>query len=152
MNKSKTAEREKDERKRSLSVSSSGYPDSGGESDSRDKEKDKKVRKNSVFGNLFKKKTKKSSKDEDAVREEGSLEVQINPTSEPLRQASAKEIDSLRNDWANPIQLETDQVMNSGNERPGLGANDERSENALKHTTTDVSNWKDLVTFTSEYR
>ena len=58
-----TSESEKDERKRSHSNGSSGLSEYGGE-----KERHRKGRKNSVFGNLFKKRTKKS-KDEDSSQD-----------------------------------------------------------------------------------
>jgi hypothetical protein len=70
-----TYDQEKEDRKRSQSNSSVGAPEFGGESDVRERERDRKGRKNSVFGNLFKKKTKKSSKDEDAPHEQEVVEA-----------------------------------------------------------------------------
>ena len=60
------------DRKRSLSSSSSTASDLGTELDAREKDiNNKKGKKTSMFGNLFKKRPKKSSKDEEGVAEDG---------------------------------------------------------------------------------
>jgi hypothetical protein len=77
--------------------------------DTREKEKDKKGRKNSVFGNLFKKKQKKPSKDEDIPREQEATEKKgsISAAAAAAASASATQAeandseDLLRKDWTN---------------------------------------------------
>jgi len=54
---------------------SSGATDSGTESDTREKENTKKGKKNSVFGNLFRKRSRKLSKDEDVNRDDDVVET-----------------------------------------------------------------------------
>ena len=106
--KSNSIDREKEDGKRSLSIGSTGYPDANAELDTREKEKDKKGRKNSVFGNLFKKKQKKLSKDEDISRELEATEKKgststaaATATAATQAEAEANESeDLLRNDWA----------------------------------------------------
>jgi hypothetical protein len=90
-------DREKEDGKRSLSISSTGYPDTSAELDIREREKDKKGRKNSVFGNLFKKKQKKSSRDEDNSREQEAKERK-NSIPAVHKEANESE-DLLRSDW-----------------------------------------------------
>ena len=97
-------DREREDRKRSLSVSSAS--ESVADSDPREKERDKKGRKNSVFGNLFKKRTKKPSKDEEArdldARETKSPKLEA-PTT---RAAAGDDKDSLRRDWTRLVSRE----------------------------------------------
>jgi len=57
-----------------LSVSS-GATDSGAESDTRERENTKKGKKSSVFGNLFRKRSRKPSKDEDVNRDDDVVET-----------------------------------------------------------------------------
>ena len=52
-------------------MSSSITSEAGAELETREKELNKKGRKNSVFGNLFKKRSKKSSKEDEGTAEEG---------------------------------------------------------------------------------
>src|SRR5579859_3904745 len=88
--------RERDDRKRSLSVSSAGYTESAGDLD-KDKERDKRGRKNSVFGNLFKKKAKKSSKDEDIVRDDEQADSRSSQSAlSPVQAQHGDGQDSLR--------------------------------------------------------
>lgn len=57
----------------------------------RDKDRDKKGRKNSVFGNLFRKKSRKSSKDEDAGREEDATEPKGSISSDVIVEKEVNE-------------------------------------------------------------
>lgn len=62
-------------------MSSSITSDSGGELDAREKELNKKGKKSSVFGNLFKKRSKKSSKEDEVTAEEGAADEKFAPVS-----------------------------------------------------------------------
>jgi hypothetical protein len=116
-------DREKEDSKRSLSISSTGYPDTNAELDIREREKDKKGRKNSVFGNLFKKKQKKSSRDEDNSREQDAKERK---SSIPAvhREANDSE-DLLRNDWTtvHATEIEGNKQSSAINQIRGFPAN-----------------------------
>ena len=57
----------------------------------REKDRDKKGRKNSVFGNLFRKKSRKSSKDEDAGREEDATESKGSISSDVIVEKEVNE-------------------------------------------------------------
>jgi hypothetical protein len=71
--------------------------------DPREKERDKKGRKNSVFGNLFKKRTKKPSKDEEA-RELDPVETKSTVVDTSMSRTNTNEDkDSLRKDWTRPF-------------------------------------------------
>lgn len=95
-----TNDRDRDDRKRSLSVSSAS--ESIADLDPREKERDKKGRKNSVFGNLFKKRAKKPSKDEEA-RELDAVGTKSPVIETPTtRTAATDDMDSLRKDWTRP--------------------------------------------------
>lgn len=101
-------DREKEDGKRSLSISSSNSP----EMDTREREKDKKGRKNSVFGNLFKKKQKKLSRDEDNSREQDTKERNVNVPAAVLTEANDND-DLLRNDWTNISATESGDYQQS---------------------------------------
>jgi hypothetical protein len=58
-------------------VSSSGNSETSTDPETREKDRDKKGRKNSMFGNLFRKKPRKPSKYEDLVRDEDPAEVRV---------------------------------------------------------------------------
>jgi hypothetical protein len=120
-------------------VSSSGYAESGADSDLR--EKDKKVRKNSVFGNLFKKKTKKSSKDEDVVREEEPVEIKVTAIAAPIQSEADRSGNSLENEWNNPVRLRIDQKPEAMNDPPTIEINEQYEKS--KHTPAGIS--KELV-------
>jgi hypothetical protein len=74
-------------------VSSSGTGDLGSDVE-REKEKDRKGRKNSVFGNLFKKRQKKPSRDEDITREDEYVDARIDLTTRDDESISKKSISS----------------------------------------------------------
>jgi len=141
--KNKSADREKEDRKRSLSIGSAGYPDSGGESDTREKEKDKKVRKNSVFGNLFKKKMKKSFKDEDVIRDEEPLESKVTALSAPIQSEAIRQAKSLENGWGGTQFAESDQAVEPPNSEHFV--TNETFESKSKDTTTDVNISRDMA-------
>jgi hypothetical protein len=122
-------------------VSSSGYAESGADSDPR--EKDKKVRKNSVFGNLFKKKTKKSSKDEDVVREEEPVEIKVTAIAAPIQSEADRSGNSLDNEWNNPVRLRIDQKPEAMNNPPTIAVNEQYEKS--KHTPTGAEISKELV-------
>jgi hypothetical protein len=126
--KSKGGDRERDlDRKRSLSVGSAS--ESIGDLDPREKERDRKGRKNSVFGNLFKKRTKKPSKDEE------TREFDLAETKPLVRDASINHVgtpedeDSLRKDWTRPGPPQND----DSNSRK------EVNQEAAKHLDRDRS-------------
>jgi hypothetical protein len=100
------------------------------------------VRKNSVFGNLFKKKTK-SSKDEDVIRDEEPLELKVTAPSAPIQSEAARQTESLDNGWGSTRAAESDELRNSHR----FGTN-EKFESKSKHTTTDVNFSRDMVPFT----
>ena len=78
--------------------------------DPREKERDKKGRKNSVFGNLFKKRTKKPSKDEEA-RELDAAETKSSVIETPTTRTVANDDkDSLRKDWTRPVPRENNEA------------------------------------------
>jgi hypothetical protein len=110
--------------------------------DTREKEKDKKGRKNSVFGNLFKKKQKKPSKDEDIPREQEATEKKGSTsaaaaTATAATQADASESeDLLRKDWANasaPGHGVTTQISR-GNQGRAI-----EDQERTKYTSPDVN-------------
>lgn len=102
-------DRERDDRKRSLSVSSAS--ESIADLDSREKERDKKGRKNSVFGNLFKKRTKKTSKDEELRELDIAEKKSVIETPTTRTEANEDEY-SLRKDWTTPVRRENDYLRN----------------------------------------
>lgn len=110
----KGGDRERDlDRKRSLSLSSAS--ESIGDLDPREKERDKKGRKNSVFGNLFKKRTKKPSKDEE-TREFDLPDTKATVEDTSLNPAGPiEDEDSLRKDRTRPGSPQND-AANSRNE------------------------------------
>jgi len=124
----KWGDRERDlDRKQSLSVSS--VNESVGDLDPREKDKDKKGRKNSVFGNLFKKRTKKLSKDEE-TREFDLADTKATVADTSTNRAGTiGDEDSLRKDWTRPGPPQNDDA-NSRNEV---------SHNAAKHLNRDKS-------------
>ena len=102
-------DRERDDRKRSLSVSSAS--ESIADLDPREKERDKKGRKNSVFGNLFKKRTKKTSKDEE-LRELDTAEKKSVVETPTTRTEANEDEYSLRKDMTTPVRRENDYLRN----------------------------------------
>jgi hypothetical protein len=107
--------------------------------DTREKEKDKKGRKNSVFGNLFKKKQKKPSKDEDISREQEPTEKKSNISSAATAATKAEANDSedlLRNDWENASATRygpTTQIS-GGNQSRGI-----EDQERTKYTSPDAN-------------
>ena len=95
-----TSEAEKEERKRSHSNGSSGLSEYSGDNDGREKERDRKGRKNSVFGNLFRKKTKKSSKDEDSFHDFDSSDTKPELVRSRSGGAATYTNGDVKIDWA----------------------------------------------------
>ena len=90
---------------------SSGATDSGAESDVREKENAKKGKKNSVFGNLFRKKSRKSSRDEDVNKDDDVVE-----TKEVLVRGITKEDEGTVNPRSR--LLETSNIQNADKGKP----------------------------------
>jgi hypothetical protein len=104
------------------------------------------VRKNSVFGNLFKKKMKKSSKDEDIIRDEEPLESKVTAPSAPIQPEATRQTKSLENGWGSTQAAESDQAVELPHSEH-FGTN-ETFESKSEDTTTDVNISRDMVSFT----
>ena len=100
-----------------------------------------------MFGNLFKKKTKKSSKDDDAVREEDLFEVKTTAPIAPIQSSATRPGESNQNDWTSPLQSDIDERVLLNDSRSGMNDN---SEGKSKHTTNDVDVVNESVFFKLE--
>jgi hypothetical protein len=131
--KSKGVDRERDiDRKRSLSVSSAS--ESIGDLDPREKDRDKKGRKNSVFGNLFKKRTKKPSKD-DETREIDSADTKATVEAISRNRADTNEDeDSLRKDWTRPLPPQTGAAGSRNGVNQEVHLDRDKSNEQVAHT------------------
>lgn len=107
----------------------------------REKDRDKKGRKNSVFGNLFRKKSRKSSKDEDAGREENAIEPKGSISSDVIVEKEVNEDDtSNQNRW-----MESSPSENGPKARASETTAIVNGKGTSKHVTALVLNTTELV-------
>ena len=107
----------------------------------REKDRDKKGRKNSVFGNLFRKKSRKSSKDEDAGRDEIAIEPKGSISSDVIVEKEVNEDKtSNQNRWMESSPSEKGPKARSS-ETAGVA----NGQGTSKHVTALVLNTTELV-------